>query len=362
MTPLPLNSTIGILGGGQLGRMLSFAAARLGYAIAIFDPDPHAPAAEVSAVHVAAAYDDAEALRRFAKKCAVITYEWENVPVAAAKLLAAQTKVFPAPQALEAAQDRVAEKTFLYGVGVPTAPFQAVNSDAEARAALEALGGSGVLKTRRLGYDGKGQRRLGPSDDLDGIFASMGGVPLVLEGLVPFEREISVIAARGQDGAKASFDPAENVHRAGILHTSTVPAAISPELARQAREAAFRILDALAYVGVIGVEFFVLPDGTLLANEIAPRVHNSGHWTEAACACSQFEQHVRAICGLPLGSTARHADCTMQNLLGDEVFSTHALLGEPGAVLHLYGKKEARPGRKMGHVTRLGFVRLPEPS
>ncbi len=353
MTPLPLDSTVGILGGGQLGRMLSVAASRLGYSVAIFDPDPHAPAAEVSARHIAARYDDGPALQDFAKNCAVITYEWENVPLAAAKLLAAHTKIFPPPQALEAAQDRVTEKTFLNSVGVPTAPFRAVNSDEEARTALEAFGGRGILKTRRLGYDGKGQRRLGDGGDLSGIFASMGGVPLVLEGLVPFEREVSVIAARGQDGAKAAFDPAENVHRDGILHTSTVPAAVAPEIAQQVGQAAFRILDALDYVGVIGVEFFALSDGTLLANEIAPRVHNSGHWTEAACACSQFEQHVRAVCGLPLGVTARNSDCVMRNLIGDEVFSAHALLGEPGAVLHLYGKKEARPGRKMGHVTRL---------
>jgi 5-(carboxyamino)imidazole ribonucleotide synthase len=353
VTPLPVNGTIGILGGGQLGRMLAMAAARLGYRAAIFDPDAQAPAADVSVAHLAADYGDTGALDAFAARCAVVTYEWENVPVAAARRLAARVPVFPPPEALAVAQDRVGEKTFLNRIGVPTADFRAVDGDAEIEAGLADFGGRGVLKTRRGGYDGKGQRRFDAGETAAGAYAAMGGAPLVLEALVPFSREISVIAARGQDGALAAFDPAENVHRDGILHTSAVPAAIARETAEAARNAAFAVLEALGYVGVLGVEFFVLPDGGLLANEIAPRVHNSGHWTEAACAVSQFEQHIRAVCGLPLGDPRRHSDCRMTNLIGDEILSAHALLAEPGAVLHLYGKREVRPGRKMGHVTRL---------
>ncbi|TWG89010.1 5-(carboxyamino)imidazole ribonucleotide synthase [Mesorhizobium sp. J18] len=353
---LPSGATIGIIGGGQLGRMLAMAAARLGYRTAILEPQADCPAAQVANIHVAAAYDDADALDRLADMVDIVTYEFENVPVAAAKRLAAKAGIFPPPRALEVAQDRLVEKTFLNSIGIATAPFLAVDSDEDLAEGLSAFGGSGILKTRRLGYDGKGQRlfRDASAAEAEGVFAAMGSVPLILEGFVPFEREISIIAARAQDGSIMAYDPAENVHRNGILHRSTVPAAISDEVAQKAMDAASAILSALDYVGVIGVEFFVLGDGILLANEIAPRVHNSGHWTEAACVISQFEQHIRAIAGLPLGVTARHSDCVMENLVGDDVSRAQALLSEPDLVLHLYGKAEPRPGRKMGHFTRIG--------
>ena len=256
---------------------------------------PDCPAAQLANRQIVAAYDDPAALAELARDSAVVTYEFENVPVGAATVLNASVPVYPPPRALEVSQDRLTEKSFLNGTGISTADFYPVDNDADLAAALQAFGGNGVLKTRRMGYDGKGQRvfRNAPGRRIDGTFAAMGGVPLILESLVAFEREISVIAVRGIDGALAAYDPAENIHRDGILHTSTVPAGISAETAEAARKSAFAILEALNYVGVIGVEFFVLADGSLLVNEIAPRVHNSGHWTEAACAVSQFEQHIR---------------------------------------------------------------------
>ncbi len=347
-------STIGIIGGGQLGRMLAMAAARLGYRSVVLEPQPDCPAAQLANSQITAAYDDPDALARLASISDVVTYEFENVPVAAANLLAQDVAVFPPPMALEVSQDRLVEKSFLNRAGILTADFAPVESDADLAFALSGFGGNGVLKTCRMGYDGKGQRLFRDFDgEVDGVFAAMGGVPLVLESFVRFEREISIIAARTADGALAAYDPAENVHRDGILHTSSVPARIDKITAAAASTAAFAILDALDYVGVIGVEFFVLANGKLLVNEIAPRVHNSGHWTEAACAVSQFEQHIRAIAGLPLGDTARHSDCLMENLIGDEVERVPALLDEPNVVLHLYGKAESRPGRKMGHFTRI---------
>ncbi|WP_274627294.1 5-(carboxyamino)imidazole ribonucleotide synthase [Arvimicrobium flavum] len=352
---LKAGQTIGIIGGGQLGRMLAMAAARLGYRTLILEPQSDCPAAQVADGQIVAAYDDAAALAELAARCAVVTYEFENVPVAAAHMLAERVPVLPPPRALEVSQDRLVEKTFLNGAGAHTAPFRAVGSEPELLAALDAFGGEGVLKTRRLGYDGKGQHvfRKDASSDQAAVFAAMGGVPLILEGFVAFEHEISIIAARGADGALAAYDPAQNVHRNGILHTSTLPAAITPETADAAKRSAFAILEALDYVGVIGVEFFVLPDTSLLVNEIAPRVHNSGHWTEAACLISQFEQHIRAVAGLPLEGGRRHSNCVMENLIGDDVLRAEALLAEPNVLLHLYGKSEARPGRKMGHFTRL---------
>ncbi|MCO5161900.1 MAG: 5-(carboxyamino)imidazole ribonucleotide synthase [Mesorhizobium sp.] len=354
-SPLAPGSTIGIIGGGQLGRMLAMAAARLGFRTIVLEPQADCPAAQVANRQIVAAYDDPAALAELSRTCDVVTYEFENVPVGAAAALASQAEVSPPPMALEVSQDRLVEKRFVNAAGIPTADFRAIDSDADVVAACEAFGGAGVLKTRRMGYDGKGQRmfRDASSGDLAGVYAAMGNVPLILESLVPFEREISVIAARGRDGAVRCYDPVENVHRGGILHTSTVPARISPQTAATARKAATAILDALAYVGVIGVEFFVLKDGNLLVNEIAPRVHNSGHWTEAACAVSQFEQHVRAIAGLPLGDPKRHSDCVMENLIGDDVNRLAELARQPNVVIHLYGKAEARPGRKMGHFTRL---------
>ncbi len=353
--PLPAGSTIGIIGGGQLGRMLAMAAARLGYRTTILEPQPGCPAAQVANRQIVAAYDDAAALAELAATSAVVTYEFENVPVAAANGLAALVPVCPQPLALEVAQDRVGEKQFLNGIGILTTHFSPVDDDDQLATALARLHGSGVLKTRRMGYDGKGQRvfRDASSADIAGACAAMGGVPLILESLVAFEREISVIAARDASGAVFAYDPAENVHRDGILRSSTLPARISPRTAAMAQDAAREILEALDYVGVIGIEFFVLADGSLLVNEIAPRVHNSGHWTEAACVVSQFEQHIRAIADLPLGSARRHLDCVMENLIGDEIVRVPELLAEPDVVVHLYGKAEARPGRKMGHFTRV---------
>ncbi|QFY61272.1 5-(carboxyamino)imidazole ribonucleotide synthase [Rhizobium grahamii] len=346
--------TIGIIGGGQLGRMLAMAAARLNFQTVILEPQADCPAAQVSNSQIVAAYDDSAALAELAKRCDVVTYEFENVPVSAAEVLARSVPVYPPAMALEAAQDRLVEKRFLNDCGIPTADFRAIDSQADLDAALTAFGDKGVLKTRRLGYDGKGQRVFrSAADRSDDAYASLGSVPLILESFVAFEREISIIAARASDGTVACYDPAENVHRNGILHTSTVPAAISQPTADAARRAAETILTTLGYVGVIGIEFFALADGSLVANEMAPRVHNSGHWTEAACVISQFEQHIRAVAGLPLGNAGRHSDCVMQNLIGDDILALPEWLRRPDTLVHLYGKTESRPGRKMGHVTIL---------
>ena len=346
--------TIGIIGGGQLGRMLAMAAARLNFRTIILEPQADCPAAQVANDQIVAAYDDPAALAELAKRCDVVTYEFENVPVAAAERLAKDIAVYPPPKALEMAQDRLTEKRFINDCGIPTARFHAVDSQADLETALADFGGQGVLKTRRLGYDGKGQRVYrSAADSAEGGYAALGSVPLILESFVPFEREISIIAARGLDGTIACYDPAENIHRDGILHTSTLPASISAETAAAARVAAEKILAALGYVGVIGIEFFALADGSLIANEMAPRVHNSGHWTEAACVVSQFEQHIRAVAGLPLGNPIRHSDCVMQNLIGDDILSVPDWLSQDEVLVHLYGKTESRPGRKMGHITQL---------
>ncbi|MGL3607103.1 5-(carboxyamino)imidazole ribonucleotide synthase [Rhizobium sp. G187] len=345
--------TIGIIGGGQLGRMLAMAAARMNFQTVILEPQANSPAAQLANRQITAAYDDAEALAELAKICDVVTYEFENVPVSAAETLAHNVPVYPPPKALEVAQDRVTEKRFLNASGIETARFHAIDSQAGLDAALADFGGEGVLKTRRFGYDGKGQKVFRKGDPSTGAFAELGGVPLILESFVPFVREISIIAARGIDGDVRCYDPTENVHRNGILHTSTLPAAIANETAQAAREAATKLLDGLGYVGVVGMEFFVLEDGSLIANEIAPRVHNSGHWTEAACIVSQFEQHIRAVAGLTLGDPVRHSDCVMTNLIGDDIDSVPAWLAKPNVLVHLYGKTEARPGRKMGHVTQI---------
>ncbi|RUM09224.1 5-(carboxyamino)imidazole ribonucleotide synthase [Rhizobium chutanense] len=346
--------TIGIIGGGQLGRMLAIAAARLNFRTIILESQTDCPAAQLANRQIVAAYDDPAALSELAHACDIVTYEFENVPVAAAETLAASVPVYPPPKALEAAQDRLVEKRFLNGCGISTARFHAVDSQADLETALQDFGGQGVLKTRRLGYDGKGQKVFrSATDSADGAYAALGSVPLILESFVAFEREVSIIAARATDGTVVCFDPAENVHRNGILHTSTVPAAISAQTAEAARRSAETILAALNYVGVIGIEFFVLADGGLIANEMAPRVHNSGHWTEAACVVSQFEQHIRAVAGLPLGNADRHSDCVLQNLIGDDILAVPDWLQRPDTLVHLYGKTEWRPGRKMGHVTTL---------
>ncbi len=347
--PLPPGSRIGILGGGQLGRMLAMAAARLGMRTHVFEPADAPCAAQVANAWTRAGYDDAAALADFARSVDVVTYEFENVPLAAIDAVAPHAPVRPGRRALEVAQDRVVEKDFLTGIGLGTAPYAAVDDADGLAAALARLGGPAILKTRRLGYDGKGQVRIAAPGEAAAAWAAVGGVASVLEGFVPFEREISVIAARGADGTVAAFDPGENEHRDGILHRTTVPAGVPAARAQDAVLVAGRILNALDYVGVIGVELFVAPGG-LLVNEIAPRVHNSGHWTEAACLVDQFEQHLRAVCGWPLGDGRRHSDAVMENLLGDDV------LRGPGirdARVHLYGKPEARPGRKMGHFTRI---------
>ncbi len=345
-------ATLGILGGGQLGRMLAVAAARLGFHAHAFDPDPLAPAFEVCAQATRAAWDDRAALTDFARSAAVVTFEWENVPDAALDVVEGHAPIRPPRRALDVSRDRFGEKEFLRSLGLATAPFARVDDAGDLEAAAAAVGLPAILKTRRLGYDGRGQFYVGDLD-VDGpvATASLRGAPAILEGVVPFEREASVIAARGLDGSVAAFDPGENVHEGGILRTTTVPARLSGSQRTDAVLIAARILNALDYVGVLGVELFVTGQG-LLVNEIAPRVHNSGHWTQAGCLVDQFEQHVRAVMGLPLADGARHADVVMENLIGADVERLPALLRE-GAQVHLYGKAEVREGRKMGHVNRI---------
>jgi len=350
--PLAPGAAIGILGGGQLGRMLAVAASRLGLRAHVYDPAPDCPAAQVAAAATHAGWDDAAALAAFADAVDVVTYEWENVPTAALDAIEAVVPIRPNRRALAVSQDRVAEREFLGGIGLTTAPWAPVGDAAALDAALAGIGCPAILKTARLGYDGKGQARIMAPGDAAAALAAMGGQMAVLEGFVAFEREISVIAARGLDGAVACYDPGENVHEAGILATTTVPARLSPGLRSDAVLIAARILNALDYVGVVGVELFVTRAG-LLVNEIAPRVHNSGHWTQNGCAVDQFEQHIRAIAGWPLGDGARHADVVMENLIGDDILRVPDIAREAGAAIHLYGKAEARPGRKMGHVNRV---------
>ncbi|MEL6700671.1 MAG: 5-(carboxyamino)imidazole ribonucleotide synthase [Pseudomonadota bacterium] len=341
-------STIGILGGGQLGRMLALAAARLGLRVMIFDPDPEAPAAQVAAAHLCAPYEEAEALRAFGEACDVLTYEFENIPTEALDILETVVPIHPGRQALATSQDRLVEKSFLAGLGLNVAPHADITDLASLTAAAAQMGGAGILKTRRFGYDGKGQVRVDADTDLAAALDSLNGAPAILEGLVPFTSEVSVIVARGADGAVACFDPGENVHRDGILHTTTVPAPLPARLRTDAILMAGQIANALDYVGVMGVELFVTPEA-LVVNEIAPRVHNSGHWTQNGCVIDQFEQHIRAVAGWPLGDGSRHSNVVMENLIGDDVDRVPEL-SEEGRAIHLYGKAEARPGRKMGHV------------
>ncbi len=349
--PLPPGSVIGILGGGQLGRMLSVAASRLGYRCHIYEPGA-APAGDVAHAVTQAPYGDEASLRAFAAAVDVITYEFENVPTSALDLLESLRPIRPNRRALAVSQDRITEKSFLNDLGLTTAPWAAVNSEADLRAAVARLGCPAILKTTRLGYDGKGQAKISTEADIPAAWAAMNGAASVLEGFIAFDREISVIAARGLDGSVACYDPGENVHRDGILRSTTVPAQLSAGQRTDAVLLAARILNALDYVGVLGVELFVTRAG-LLVNEIAPRVHNSGHWTQQGCAVDQFEQHIRAVAGLPLGDGGRHADVVMENLIGDDIDRVPALMRERDAALHLYGKGDARPGRKMGHVNRV---------
>lgn len=354
MTPLAPGSTIGILGGGQLGRMLALAAARLGFDVAILDPEPDCPASRVCVRHLCAAYDDPEALALLARMSGVVTLEFENVPAGAlAILIGLGVPVAPGARALAVAQDRVEEKSFLNAAGAPTVAFAAADSpEATAQAAAD-LGGRVLIKTRRDGYDGKGQAWANSPEAAAEVFLSLGGRPVIVEAPAPFRRELSVIAARGWGGESAAFPLAENVHRNGILHLSSAPAVLAPGQATEAGLIADRILSGLDYVGVIGIELFELEDASLLVNEIAPRVHNSGHWTQDGAATDQFEQHIRAVAGWPLGPVEARARVEMENLLGEGVQDWPAIAGEPNARLHLYGKREAREGRKMGHVNRV---------
>lgn len=341
--------TIGILGGGQLGRMLALAAARLGLKCHVFDPAEAGPASDVSAHHTAASFEDESALRSFAESVDVATYEFENVPVEAIDIISESTPVRPGRDALLMSQDRLSEKDFLNSLGIRTAPYRDAASLEDLTSAVADIGAPGILKTRRFGYDGKGQARIAEPGDLAGPWADMAGSPAIYEGFVSFSKEISVIAARSLSGDVAAFDPGENVHEDGILRTTHVPANISPSLRSDAVLIAAKLLNALDYVGVLGLELFVSDKG-LIANEYAPRVHNSGHWTQGACTIDQFEQHIRAIAGWPLGPGNRHSDAMMENLIGEDV---HAWRDVSMDGLHLYGKADIKPGRKMGHINRI---------
>ena len=344
-------ATIGILGGGQLGRMLALAAARLGFKCHVLAPSPDSPAFDVVHRTTCADYTDTQALDRFAADVDVVTYEFENVPAEAATFLAARVPVLPDPQVLAMTQDRLAEKDFVAGLGIGTAAYAAVARPAEFAAALDRIGRPAVLKTRRFGYDGKGQAAIRNGSDPDAAWREVGGQPSILEAFVPFAREVSVVAARASDGTVECFDVTENEHRDHILKVSRVPAAVSADTALEARRIAQTIAQKFAYVGVLAVEMFVLRDGGLLVNEIAPRVHNSGHWTLDGASVSQFEQHIRAVAGWPLANPRRRGRAEMVNLVGHEVEEYRTWLTVPGAAVHLYGKTTVRPGRKMGHVT-----------
>lgn len=348
--------TIGILGGGQLARMMALAAAPLGLKCHIFARKGDNPAFDVSAAFTEAEYEDEAALMRFASRVSVVTYEFENVPARTAEILSKHVPVLPSPSALEKTQDRLTEKNFVRSLGLETAPYADVASLDELNAAVATIGVPSVLKTRRFGYDGKGQVMLKSTDKLDAAWATVSGAPSILEGFVPFRLEVSVVAARAADGQVRAYDVTENAHANHILSRSTVPASVSDRTAALAKDAAANIGAALGYVGVFGVEFFVVGEGAserVIVNEIAPRVHNSGHWTLGGAVTSQFEQHIRAISGWPLGPVARHGRVVMDNLIGDQVDQWPDLAAEAGAILCLYGKAETRPGRKMGHVTRI---------
>ena len=346
--PLPQGANIGILGGGQLGRMLAVAASRLGLKAHIFEPGANPPAGQVADQVTTASYEDEAALHRFAQSVDVITYEFENIPTSALDILEQIRPIHPGRRALAISQDRLSEKEFLTGLGLKVAPYANVTSAAEAEAAAQSIGTPSILKTRRMGYDGKGQVRLKNVSDMEQAWQAMQGAPSVLEGFINFSHEVSVIAARTSDGQVACYDPGENVHREGILHSTTVPASLSAAQRMDAVLLAGQILNALDYVGVMGVELFVTADG-LIVNEIAPRVHNSGHWTQNGCDICQFEQHIRAVAGWPLGDGSRHSDMRMENLIGADMDRVPELR-KTNAALHLYGKSEVKPGRKMGHV------------
>ena len=356
-TPLPPGSRIGILGSGQLGRMLAVAAARLGLKTHVYCSEG-GPAVDVATETTKASFDDKAALSAFAATVDAVTFEFENVAVETARHLARLVPVRPSARALEVAQDRLTEKEFISGLGVPVAPYRRVDHASEAAEALAVIGGPAILKSRRLGYDGKGQAGVATAAEADAAWAAVGSVPAVLEKRIPFTHELSALVVRDLDGHLAFYECPHNTHEGGILRRSVVPSGLPEADLARARHIAGTIAGALDYVGVLAVEMFYLgrdvpPDERLLVNEIAPRVHNSGHWTIEACAISQFENHIRAVAGWPLGSAARHSDAEMSNLIGREALDWQRLAAEPDARLHLYGKREARDGRKMGHVTRL---------
>ena len=344
-------SVVGILGGGQLGRMLALAAAQLGYRVHVYAPEEDGPASQVAWRHTRAEFEDEAALRAWAGSVDVATFEWESIPAAPLAAVAACVPLRPHPRALDVAQDRVAEKAFAAGLGGRPARHAAVGSREELDAAIEAVGLPAILKTRRAGYDGKGQARLASADDADAAWAVVGGQPSVLEARVEFDAEFSILLCRGSDGATVAWDAPENRHAGGILRTSRVPAPALVQTQRFEAEAlARKVADALDYVGLLALEFFATADGPVF-NEMAPRVHNSGHWTIEGAATSQFENHVRAVCGLPLGDPRSLGAAIMDNLIGEDALAWRTELAEPGAHLHLYGKGEPRSGRKMGHVT-----------
>jgi 5-(carboxyamino)imidazole ribonucleotide synthase len=352
--PLAPGSSIGILGGGQLGRMLALAAARLGFDVVVLEREADSPAGRAAAKLIVGGYADEAALAELAELTGLVTYEFENVPAASVAWLAARgVAVAPGPQALAVAQDRFEEKTFLNAHGAPTVAFAPASSPAEAVAAVSQVGAPALMKTRREGYDGKGQRWVEHAADAAAAFEALGGAPVIVEAAADFVRELSVIAARGRDGATAIYPLAENHHENGVLRRSIAPARAGQAVVEQAERIAARVLAGLDYVGVIGIELFEMADGRLLVNEIAPRVHNTGHWTQDGCEVDQFEQHIRAVAGWPLGPTHAIAQVEMLNLLGDDADAWAKYAAEPETRIHLYGKRGARPGRKMGHLNRV---------
>jgi len=353
MFPLPPGSTIGILGGGQLGRMLALAAARLGFDVAILEPEEDSPASRVARTTFIGAYDDPEALAALADASDVVTYEFENVPAAAVdRLLSLGCEVAPNARALAVAQDRADEKIFLSSVGAHTVAFAAADTAADVEAAVARIGTPCLLKTRREGYDGKGQTWIESATEAAAALERIGGKPAIVEARAEFVRELSIIAARGRDGEHAVYPLGENHHEGGILRRTLAPAKVSDATLARAEQIAIQVLSGLGYVGVIGIELFELADGSLLVNEIAPRVHNTGHWTQDGCEVDQFEQHIRAVAGWPLGPTEATCHVEMTNLLGDEAASWTDYAAEPHTRVHIYGKREANPGRKMGHINR----------
>ena len=341
-------SRIGILGGGQLGRMLAVAATRLGFKSHIFDPSENSPASQVACKTSIASFENEKALIKFANSVDVITYEFENIPTSALDVLEKIVPIRPGREALRVSQDRIIEKDFLSGIGLKTTPYQIVDGFNSLHSASEVIGFPAILKTTRLGYDGKGQVRLSENSDIEKEYKKLGDNILIYEGFVDFEFEVSVIAARNLSGQVACYDPGQNVHINGILHSTTIPSQLNSQQTVDAVLIASKILESLNYVGVLGVELFYTKSG-LIVNEIAPRVHNSGHWTQNGCTIDQFEQHIRAITNWPLGDGTRHTNVVMQNLIGDEVKNVSELAKDENISLNLYGKTEIKPGRKMGH-------------